>query len=186
MEYGYEGTKISQIMKEANLSRGGMYHYFSSKEDVLDAVIEYAMTEATLNIRKRLEHIPVEEKFIALATDGELGEFASKLLSFRDDNKNSIVGYKVREYNVYFCIPIVTEIIKEGVDIGIYNVDYPEQLGEFITLLVRSVFDTNLLPPVNKEEITKRIKALLHYTSIILQSPKEHTENLEKLLKINK
>ena len=36
---GYEGTSISDILHETKLSKGGLYHHFKSKEEIMDAVI---------------------------------------------------------------------------------------------------------------------------------------------------
>ena len=38
-ERGYFNCKVSDIAKEANMSQGNVYWYFSSKEDVLKAVL---------------------------------------------------------------------------------------------------------------------------------------------------
>lgn len=40
---GYESTSISQIAKEAGVSKGLMYNYFSSKEDLVIAIMQDAM-----------------------------------------------------------------------------------------------------------------------------------------------
>lgn len=37
---GYTSVNISQILKDLNLSRGGFYHHFHNKEEVLKEVIE--------------------------------------------------------------------------------------------------------------------------------------------------
>jgi AcrR family transcriptional regulator len=37
-EQGYHGTSMRQIAKQADLALGGLYHYFSSKEEVFEAV----------------------------------------------------------------------------------------------------------------------------------------------------
>ena len=42
---GYESTSISQIAKEAGISKGLMYNYFSSKEDLLKALINRTMND---------------------------------------------------------------------------------------------------------------------------------------------
>lgn len=182
MEYGYEDTKISQIMKAANLSRGGMYHYFSSKEEVLDAVIAYAMSEELTKLEEKLAQVPIEQKMITFIGHQELGEFTAKLMRFRDNNKNSIVGYRVREYNVYSCIPILTQIIEQGVEAGIYKVTYPKQIAEFASLLIRAISDTNLLPPVNKEEQIKRVKVFVNLTNAALQCSPEHLGQMKHFI----
>ncbi len=42
---GYESTSISQIAKLAGVSKGLMYNYFDSKEDLLKAIINNALSE---------------------------------------------------------------------------------------------------------------------------------------------
>ena len=43
---GYEATSISQIAKSAGVSKGLMYNYFESKEELLKALLNDAMDEA--------------------------------------------------------------------------------------------------------------------------------------------
>ncbi|BBE31544.1 fatty acid metabolism regulator protein [Tepiditoga spiralis] len=38
---GYNGTSINQIIKKANVSKGALYHYFKSKEDLFLKTIEF-------------------------------------------------------------------------------------------------------------------------------------------------
>lgn len=44
--HGYESTSISQIAKEAGVSKGLMYNYFDSKEDLLKGLIDDATSQA--------------------------------------------------------------------------------------------------------------------------------------------
>ncbi|MCG8701326.1 MAG: TetR/AcrR family transcriptional regulator [Bacteroidales bacterium] len=44
---GYEGTSISQIAKEANMSKGLMYNYFNSKEALLKYILDNVVDEMT-------------------------------------------------------------------------------------------------------------------------------------------
>jgi len=37
-EYGYEKTTVAQIIELAGASKGGFYHHFESKEDLLEAI----------------------------------------------------------------------------------------------------------------------------------------------------
>jgi AcrR family transcriptional regulator len=43
---GYEATSISQIAKHAGISKGLIYNYFDSKEDMLKALVNHALDEA--------------------------------------------------------------------------------------------------------------------------------------------
>src|SRR5581483_8107458 len=52
---GYDATTIADIIARAGVSKGGFYHHFLSKEDLLDALIA-RMTEAIIaNARDVLE-----------------------------------------------------------------------------------------------------------------------------------
>lgn len=55
---GYEGTSLSSIQSEAGVSRGAVYHHFSSKQEVFEAVFvetaTAAMQRATADIAKGL------------------------------------------------------------------------------------------------------------------------------------
>lgn len=39
LQHGFDGTGLSQILKETGLSKGAFYHYFASKEDVYREVV---------------------------------------------------------------------------------------------------------------------------------------------------
>ena len=42
-KYGFDGTSVNQIVEKAGLTKGAFYHYFQSKEDVLQEIHhEYA------------------------------------------------------------------------------------------------------------------------------------------------
>lgn len=43
--HGYESTTISQIAKKANISKGLLYNYFISKEDLLEAILNKGIDE---------------------------------------------------------------------------------------------------------------------------------------------
>ena len=43
--HGYESTTINQIAKRANISKGLLYNYFESKEDLLEAILNKGIDE---------------------------------------------------------------------------------------------------------------------------------------------
>ena len=43
---GYERTTMKHVMEEAGVSRGGLYHYFSNKEDLYEAILEENLAHA--------------------------------------------------------------------------------------------------------------------------------------------
>ena len=41
----YEAVTINTILKETGLAKGGLYHYFASKEELFIAVVDKSMLE---------------------------------------------------------------------------------------------------------------------------------------------
>jgi AcrR family transcriptional regulator len=48
---GFHQTTTDQICKEASITPGGLYHYFSGKEELITAVIEYSTEETVSKLR---------------------------------------------------------------------------------------------------------------------------------------
>lgn len=55
---GYESTSISHIAAEAGVSKGLMYNYFESKEDLLEQLVDNAMREGDKVIEKLITDDP--------------------------------------------------------------------------------------------------------------------------------
>jgi len=49
---GFHGATMSSICKEAKMSPGHLYHYFSSKEDLIEAIVDEDRKTADLRIKE--------------------------------------------------------------------------------------------------------------------------------------
>ena len=178
IEYGYEQTTMTQLRKAFNLSVGGMYHYFSSKEEILDAIIQHGLQQAVEEVRGKLLEIPIEKKLYYFISDSSANDFAMKLYQYKDDNKNSLVAYKLREQNVSLFIPLVIEVFEESINIGLYKTEFPEELAEFSMLLAKAIFEASFLPEGNLEKRKRRVDALLHIFKTAMKAPEYHLKKL--------
>ncbi len=72
-KYGYHSTKISQIAKEAGISNGLLYNYFSGKEELLRAIVKDAMDQNDVGWLKVLQSdlSPMEKLTQAVETTFE-------------------------------------------------------------------------------------------------------------------
>jgi AcrR family transcriptional regulator len=52
---GFHQTTTDQICKEANLTPGGLYHYFRGKDDIITAVIEHTTEQTVSKLRAAAE-----------------------------------------------------------------------------------------------------------------------------------
>ncbi len=65
-KHGYHSTSISQISKEAGISKGLMYNYFESKEELLRLLIGSLMDQEMAAMGELFKGHFTEEKFIDL------------------------------------------------------------------------------------------------------------------------
>jgi AcrR family transcriptional regulator len=64
-EQGFNGTPMSQIAQRANIGVGTIYRYFSSKEDLINALyIDVKTRVVQYTMRNFLESMPVRESFL--------------------------------------------------------------------------------------------------------------------------
>ena len=63
-ENGFHATSISQIAKNANISKGLTYNYFESKNDILNEIMDQGFNEIYDNLDINHDGILTEEEFI--------------------------------------------------------------------------------------------------------------------------
>ena len=100
---GYHSASISKIAKQAGISKGLMYNYFASKEDLLKAIVVEAMTEIYKSFDRN--------------HDGELtGEEFEYFLreTFKAQKK------KQKFYKLYYSL-LVQPQIQELINIEVHN-----------------------------------------------------------------
>ena len=65
VEKGYEQTSLQDIINETKLSKGAIYHHFSSKEEIFEAIFRRIGEEnsvALAKIRDLRRHISIQIK----------------------------------------------------------------------------------------------------------------------------
>lgn len=75
-ERGFHNTSISQITKEAGVSKGLLYNYFQKKEELIDGIVGKAMAEGEELMREMMAQTSPQAKlrFIINAAFAEITE----------------------------------------------------------------------------------------------------------------
>jgi AcrR family transcriptional regulator len=55
-KHGYLGTSLEQVVKEAGVTRGALYHHFSDKHDLFRLVCHQLQSNAAANIDKAIKN----------------------------------------------------------------------------------------------------------------------------------
>jgi AcrR family transcriptional regulator len=142
---GYEQMSVQDVLDELDASRGAFYHYFGSKADLLEAVVERMVEAATaalapivanpdLTALEKLEGV-----FAGLARwKGERTELMLALLRVWRSDENAIVREKFRRGIVTHLAPPLTAIVEQGKAEGLFTATSPDQVARVLVSLIQS------------------------------------------------
>ncbi|MCL2152315.1 MAG: TetR/AcrR family transcriptional regulator [Oscillospiraceae bacterium] len=179
IEKGYENTTITDLQKCFGLTKGGLYHYFRSKEEILDAVIEYGLMQETKGLIEELEQIPVEKKLIHFFFSTTTNAFTKNLFKYSKNNSSSIVTYRLREKTTKILVPILKNIMNQNIESGFYKSKYPDEMSEFSIILAQAITEAGMLSETDLDHKKKRIDAIVDMWSKCMKPPAEHIHELK-------
>jgi AcrR family transcriptional regulator len=139
---GYEQMAIQDILDNLHISKGAFYHYFTSKQALLEAMIERYIQDAQ-QVLLPIVHdpdLPALEKFqrffdTIARWKTSRKEYIIALLRGWYSDSNAIVRQKINTAGVKWYAPMMTEIICQGIREGVMDNPHPEQTGEVILAL---------------------------------------------------
>jgi AcrR family transcriptional regulator len=180
---GYEQTSVQDIITEIGIAKGTFYHYFCSKQDLLDAMIE-RMIEQTL---QSLEPLVADDQLSALA---KFERFFSDLADWKVENKaffldlmntwykdeNAILRHKVKTTSIEKTMPLLVQIIEQGVAEGVFTADNPADMAEIVLQLGQSFSDT-LAKIILNEAHNDDTLAIIERKTIVYHHAIERTLN---------
>jgi AcrR family transcriptional regulator len=141
---GYEAFSIQDALDELGASKGAFYHYFGSKADLLEAVIDRmadgvaigwadVMARPGLSATQRLEAVfSTVAQFKAERRDLVL----AVLQSWLSDN-NAIARDKLRRLVSRRMTPLLVDLLRQGVATGEFTVRHPDETARFIVALIQ-------------------------------------------------
>jgi len=145
---GYDDTSIQDILDEVDASRGAFYHYFDSKEALLEAVIE-RMADAALPIIEPIAadpDLPAAAKLQAVfSTAGQWKTERSDLLlalmrSWYSD-ENDLVRLRVARAGAARITPIIAGIVRQGTTSGAFSPTSPDHAAAILMALFNGSSD---------------------------------------------
>lgn len=168
----YDRTTVEDVMEHLGIAKGTIYHYFVSKEALLEAVIDEMVNARIADIESMLEKSKEKvltkiKKVIAL---GNMAKENPHLLAPLHRPKNAGMHIRIFTETLIKLTPIYEKLIQQGCEEGIFKTDYPCECAEFILSAVHFLMDTGI-HPWTKEELVRRAKALPRLIEQLLQAP---------------
>ena len=154
---GFEQMSVQDLLAEVRISKGAFYHYFDSKQALLEALIERMAKQVVLLL------IPIVENEQLNATEKlqRIFDTASRWKTDRKEylltlvtnaDENATLRLKVQAAVIPQIAPLLTTIICQGTHEGVFRTDFPEQVSEIIFSLLQS-FGDNLIKLLIQPEL---------------------------------
>jgi AcrR family transcriptional regulator len=143
---GYEQMTIQEIVDDLQISKGAFYHYFDSKQALLEALIERLLTQAEQIILPIVqdENLPALEKIQRIFSTisrwkASQKEYLLALLSVWYSDDNAIVRQKMLTATITSIAPLLTLAIRQGLQEGVLTTPYPDQAGQVLLSLFQGL-----------------------------------------------
>ncbi|CAM4141663.1 TetR family transcriptional regulator [Bacillus paranthracis] len=184
---GYTKTTVNDILKEIGIAKGTFYHYFKSKEEVMDEIIMRIIKEdvAKAKVIVSNPNIPVLEKLfrVLMEQSPKSGDIKDKMIEQFHQPNNAEMHQKSLVQSIIHLSPVLTEILEQGIEEGIFSTSYPQETIELLLSSAQVIFDDGLFQ-WKPEEMLRRVKAYIKMMEVSVGA-KEGSFNymLEVLMK---
>jgi len=147
---GYEQMTIQDILDDRHISKGAFYHYFDSKGAVLEALIERMVVVEVIPLLTPIVQDPdltaLEKlnRYFDTAVRWKTAKktFMLKLLRVWLADENAIVRQKLFAMSAKQVTPLLTQIIRQGIQEGVFQTSYPDQVCHVIVYILQGLSDT--------------------------------------------
>lgn len=164
LKNGYEKTKLSDIINGLDgLTKGAIYHYFDSKEDIFNEVANNIgkQNKSIFDAIKYSNNINGSEKItklVSLSINNEIMETITSITPKLIHSPKLLTSFLEQMQKVtipdYF-IPI----IKEGIEDGSIIADNPNELAELLAVLL-NIWLNPLIFNTSKETLISKINLI--------------------------
>lgn len=147
-ERGYERTTVNDVIARVGISKGGFYHHFSAKEDLLEGITARLAEDAVARVRDILEDPSLDalarlNGFLARSRQMKIAD-APKLRAAFDvvfRPENLMLYHRINAASIAVMRPVLAGIIAQGKAEGRFAVPDPEAAAEIILHLGASTHD---------------------------------------------
>ncbi|PEB39799.1 TetR/AcrR family transcriptional regulator [Bacillus pseudomycoides] len=172
---GYMKTTVNDILREIGIAKGTFYHYFKSKEEVMDAIITRIVNADVVAAKKiaSSSNIPVLDKLfqILMVQVPKAGGNKEKMIEQFHQPNNAEMHQKSLVQAILHLTPVLTEVIEQGIKEKIFETAYPQETMEFLIASAQVIFDEGLFQ-WQPHEAMQRAKAFINIMEMTLGAKK--------------
>lgn len=175
---GYTNTTINDILKRVGIAKGTFYYYFQSKEEVMDAVVmrfidmgvkaaKAIAADPHLNAPEKMFQIIMAQRPDSLSEESKKEEMIEQL----HEVNNAEMHQKSLVETILQLTPILTEVIEQGIEEGIFHTPFPRETVEFLLVSSQFLLDEGIFQ-WEPQELLQKAVALVHIIETTLEAKK--------------
>lgn len=159
---GYEKTSTSNLASSAKIAQGTIYYHFESKDAIAQALIARQLDK----IYKQYKAVAHDDTFSAMQKIAwvfiyEIDDPTQHVQVFKylENDQNAILRQMLHVQTVVTFTPLITDIVLQGIDEGIFHTDMPSLTAEFFISTLHQWVDPAIFRWTKSERI-RRIQVI--------------------------
>lgn len=156
----YSKATMQDVMHALGIAKGTIYHYFKSKEALLQAVIEDIVEENVKQMQEIVNQSPGNalQTIKLLVQAGNMSVENKEILDYLHRPGNDAMHNRLLAAILVKQAPLYAELIQKGCDEGIFKTEAPLECAEFILAGFQFLTDVGIYP-WTQEELKRRTQA---------------------------
>ncbi len=159
---GYDNTSVDEIIEKVNIAKGTFYYYFTSKEEMLDEVINKMINEEIIEAKKVvLMPIPIEQKVVGIVTSLRPKSNELNIVETLNNDNNIKMHMKYNKRIIDEATIILKDVVLEGIDKEVFNCTNIEERIKLLLKMSNDTFDDNNFTNKDVEVYIDMVEKLL-------------------------
>lgn len=160
---GYDRTTMQDVMRHLGIAKGTIYHYFGSKEELLEAVILHVAEEEMQRLEITLEQTEGNalerlQKLIMEGTSRHGEEDHEDLIEHLHKAANAGLHNRLLAVLITRQAPLYAELFRQGCREGLFATEHPLECAEFLLSAIQFLTDMGIYP-WTREQLERRWQA---------------------------
>lgn len=183
IEQGFDQTSIAQILDATQIAKGTLYYYFTSKEEIMDAIIERWIERSFEQVRIWVEHkqLPVLERLMGALASLNMQKDGQELLDHLHAPQNALLHEKTNQILLSKVPEILYPLFQEGFQTGEMQTTYPYETIEMMLTYSLQIFNSSF-QTLDQAEKNHKIQAFIYLLEKIFQTKEGYFSSLAQLI----
>ena len=183
VEQGFDQTSISQLLDATKVARGTLYYYFTSKEEIMDAIIERWIEQSFEQMRIWVERkqLPILERLMGALASLNMQKDGQELLDHLHAPQNALLHEKTNQILLSKVPEILYPLFQEGFQTGEMQTTYPYETIEMMLTYSLQIFD-NSFQTLDQAEQNQKTQAFIYLLEKIFQTKEGYFASLAQLI----